>query len=262
MKVFFTILICKLLRFVGGLVGKGSSLPGQIALKLCPDILSRVQLPKYIIAVTGSNGKTSTVEMIAHILQKNGKSVSWNREGSNQIEGVTTMVLGSATLGGKVKTDILLIESDERFARYTFRYIKPTHYVITNLYRDQLTRNGHPEWVYDALLDSIYDETQLILNADDPLVSCFGQGRKNVLYFGADKLSSDTEKLDSVYNDGAYCPVCKKPMTYTTHHYNHIGHYACTSCGYHRHDRLTPSQLSTSRLAPWKSTENTPFLSH
>ena len=236
MKVFFTILICKLLRFVGGLVGKGSSLPGQIALKLCPDILSRVQLPKYIIAVTGSNGKTSTVEMIAHILQKNGKSVSWNREGSNQIEGVTTMVLGSATLGGKVKTDILLIESDERFARYTFRYIKPTHYVITNLYRDQLTRNGHPEWVYDALLDSIYDETQLILNADDPLVSCFGQGRKNVLYFGADKLSSDTEKLDSVYNDGAYCPVCKKPMTYTTHHYNHIGHYACTSCGYHRHD--------------------------
>ena len=46
MKVFLTILICKLLRFVGGLVGKGSSLPGQIALKLCPDILSRVQLPK------------------------------------------------------------------------------------------------------------------------------------------------------------------------------------------------------------------------
>ncbi len=236
MKVFLTILICKLLRFVGGLVGKGSSLPGQVALKLCPDILSRVKLPPYIIAVTGSNGKTSTVEMIAHILQKNGKSVSWNREGSNQIEGVTTMVLGSATLGGRVKSDILLIESDERFARYTFRYIKPTHYVITNLYRDQLTRNGHPEWVYDALLDSIYDETQLILNADDPLVSCFAQGRKNVVYFGADKLSSDTQTLDSVYNDGAYCPVCKKPMTYTTYHYNHIGHYACTSCGYHRHD--------------------------
>ena len=236
MKVFFTILICKLLRFVGKLIGKGSSLPGQIALKLCPDILSRVQLPSHIIAVTGSNGKTSTVEMIAHILRGSGKKIAWNREGSNQIEGVTTLVLSNATLGGKVKCDILLIESDERFARYTFRYIRPTHYVITNLYRDQLTRNGHPEWVYDAIADSIHDGTRLILNADDPLVSCFGNGRSDVIWFGADKLSSDTETLESVYNDGAYCPVCKKPMTYSTYHYNHIGHYACTSCGYKRHD--------------------------
>ncbi len=236
MKKFFTILICKMLRAVGKLVGKGSSLPGKIALKLCPDILSRVELPEYIIAVTGSNGKTSTVEMIAHILTENGKTVSWNKEGSNQIEGVTTLVLGSSTLGGKVRSDILLIESDERFARYTFKYIKPTHYVITNLYRDQLTRNGHPDWVFDALKDSIYPETKLILNADDPLVSLFGYERDNVIWFGADKLSTDTKELVSVYNDGAYCPHCKAPMKYSTHHYNHIGHYECTSCGYKRHD--------------------------
>ena len=126
MRMIFTILVCKLLRIIGKAVGKGSSLPGQVALKLCPDILSRVKLPSYIIAVTGSNGKTSTVEMIAHILTSNGKKVAWNKEGSNQIEGVTTLVLNSATLGGKVKSDILLIESDERFAKYTFRYIKPT----------------------------------------------------------------------------------------------------------------------------------------
>lgn len=236
MKKFLTILITKLLRFAGKLIGRGSSKPGQVALRLCPDILSRMELPKYIIAVTGSNGKTSTVEMIAHILTQNGLTVAWNKEGSNQIEGVTTLVLGSATLGGKVKADILLIESDERFARYTFKYIRPTHYVITNLYRDQLTRNGHPEWVYDALADSITDGTQLILNADDPLVSAFGQGKEDVIWFGADKLSTDTDELVSVYNDGAYCPVCKAPMVYSTHHYNHIGHYRCTACGYHRHD--------------------------
>ncbi len=236
MKVFFTILICKLLRFAGKLIGKGSSFPGQVALKLCPDILSRVELPKYIIAVTGSNGKTSTVEMLAHILTESGKSVSWNREGSNQIEGVTTLVLGSAGFSGKVKSDILLIESDERFAKYTFKYIKPTHYVITNLYRDQLTRNGHPEWVYNAIADSIYDDTQLILNADDPLVSRFGIGRENVVWFGADKLSTDTDAFVGAYNDGAYCPVCGAPMTYRTYHYNHIGHFKCTKCGYIRRD--------------------------
>ncbi len=236
MKRFFTILICKCLRLVGKIFGKGSSFPGQAALKMCPDILSRMKLPPYIIAVTGSNGKTSTVEMIAHILTQNGKKVAWNREGSNQIEGVTTLVLSNATLGGRVKSDILLIESDERFARYTFRYITPTHYVITNLYRDQLTRNGHPEWVYDALSDSISDKMQLILNADDPLVSHFGYGRDDVIWFGADVLSTDTSENNSVYDDGVYCPHCKKTMTYTTHHYNHIGHYQCPHCGYHRHD--------------------------
>lgn len=234
MKMIFTILVCKLLRFVGKLVGKGSSLPGQIALKICPDILKRVKLPEYIIAVTGSNGKTSTVEMIAHILMQNGKNVAWNKEGSNQIEGVTTLILNSCTLGGKVRSDILLIESDERFARYTFKYIVPTHYVITNLYRDQLTRNGHPEWVYNALLDSIHPETQLILNADDPLVSKFGYGKDNVIWFGAGELETDSTENTSVYNDGIYCPCCKKPLKYSRYHYNHIGHYECTECNYKR----------------------------
>ena len=63
MRLFLAIVTCKILRFVGGLIGKGSSLPGQFALKLCPDVLGRVELPRHIIAVTGSNGKTSTVEM-------------------------------------------------------------------------------------------------------------------------------------------------------------------------------------------------------
>ena len=45
MRKFLAILVCKLIRFVGSFVGRGSSLPGQIALKICPDILQRVQLP-------------------------------------------------------------------------------------------------------------------------------------------------------------------------------------------------------------------------
>ena len=176
MRKFLAIVVCKLGRFVGKLVGKGSSMPGKFALKICPDILKRVQLPPHIIAVTGSNGKTSTVEMIAAILTAAGKRVVYNREGSNQIEGVTTLILGSATLRGRVSADVLLLESDERYAARTFRYFRPTLFVVTNLCRDQLTRNGHPEWVFDALRPALAAPTPLLLNADDPLSSCFASG--------------------------------------------------------------------------------------
>ncbi len=234
MRTFLAILVCKLGRFAGKLVGRGSSLPGKAALKICPDILRRIQLPPHVIAVTGSNGKTSTVEMIAAILRSDGKHVVYNQEGSNQIEGVTTVLLTNATFGGRVKADVLLLESDERYAAKSFRFFHPTEFVITNLYRDQLTRNGHPEWVYDAILPAVHPDTELILNADDPLSSCFGRGHEKTKWFGLDRCAGDLDAPGGVYRDGARCPVCKGPMTYDYVHYNHIGAYRCSACGHRK----------------------------
>ncbi len=233
MKAFITILICKLIHFIGSAVGRGSSLPGQIALKICPDILNRVKLTDSIIAVTGSNGKTSTVEMIAHVLSSAGKSFAYNKEGSNQIEGVTSLILCNCSLKGVFKKDILLIESDERYAKYTFGFIKPTYYVITNLYRDQLTRNGHPLWVFDAIKPSIPSGCKLFLNSDDPLVSLFSSENSNTVFFGMEKQSFSTDENTGIFEDGKYCPVCSRAMQYSFRHYNHIGSYSC-SCGYSR----------------------------
>ncbi len=236
MRMILAIIVCKLLRFIGKLVGKGSSLPGQYALKICPDVLGRVKLPGCIIAVTGSNGKTSTVEMIAAILRASGRTVVYNEEGSNQIEGVTTLILCSSSLSGRMRGDVLLLESDERYARRSFRFFHPTHFVITNLYRDQLTRNGHPEWVYDAILPAIHPDTTLVLNADDPLVSCFARDHGRVKWFGLEECSISTKNHRGVYHDGARCPLCGGPMDYSCYHYEHIGHYRCRSCGHCRHD--------------------------
>ena len=236
MKIL-TILISKMLSFAGKLLGKGSSLPGKIALKLCPNILSRLTLPTSVIAITGSNGKTSTVEMIANVLIASGKKVVWNKEGSNQIEGVTTLLLNNATLTGKVKGDVVLLESDERYARHTMKFIKPTDFVITNLYRDQLTRNAHPFHIYGIIKEAVdlIPNARLVLNADDPIVRKFGVDRENVVYFGMDKNAYCAEETDGVYNDCFYCPVCKKPLSYEYFHYAHLGKYAC-SCGYSRPD--------------------------
>ena len=273
MRLFLAAIVCKLLRFVGKLVGKGSSLPGKYALKICPDLLGRVKLPPSIIAVTGSNGKTSTVEMIAAILRESGKTVVYNAEGSNQIEGVATLILANSTLTGKMRGDVLLLESDERYAKFTFKWFHPTHFVITNLYRDQLSRNGHPEWVYDDIQRAIHPDTTLVLNADDPLVSRFAYDReaqveelaeryglekpaqprsdKKVKWFGLDALSVSTKEPVGAYDDGARCPVCRGPLTYTAYHYHHIGHYSCPGCGFHRHEpnfAITDLDLDAGRL--------------
>lgn len=236
MRKFLAIVACKILRLVGKLIGKGSSKPGYYALKICPDILKRIQLPPEIIAVTGSNGKTSTVEMIARVLTASGKTIIYNKEGSNQIEGVTTMILNSCSLSGKCKEDVLLIESDERYARFTFKNFQPTHYVITNLYRDQLTRNAHPEWVFNAIRQSIGNDCTLLLNADDPLISLFAKDHEKVVWFGMDKQNFDYEKNPGMYDDGKYCPLCNAEMTYDYVHYNHIGAFSCPKCGYKKQE--------------------------
>jgi hypothetical protein len=86
--------------------------------------------------------------------------------------------------------------------------------------------------VYDAILPAIHPDTELILNADDPLSSCFAQGHEKVKWFGLDKCAISTDAPTGVYHDGAYCPLCHAPMAYDYVHYNHIGAYRCTQCGH------------------------------
>ena len=43
---------------------RATHFPGKLALKICPDFLRYIGKPKNIICVTGTNGKTSTCNMI------------------------------------------------------------------------------------------------------------------------------------------------------------------------------------------------------
>lgn len=242
MKTALIILVSKILYKVGKLIGKGSSLPGQIALKLDKNILKKLKLPEDIVVITGSNGKTSTTEMVCNILKKNGYNVGCNKEGSNQTEGVTTMILNCCNLRGEVKKDVLVIESDERYLRHTLKFFTPKYIVITNLYRDQMTRNGHPELIYKIIKEGIDEKSTLILNTDDPLSSLYGYKKDNVIYFGMNESKLSTKENTSVYNDGKYCPNCKALMKYDYYNYAHIGGYHCENCG---HKRIEPSYAVT-----------------
>ncbi len=240
MSTLLTILICKILIFFLKLTGRGSSLPGKICLKLNPNILKRLTLPKKVICVTGSNGKTSTSEMIAAALSKSGRKVISNRRGSNQTEGVATLLLGSATLKGKIKADAAVIETDERYAEAIFENITPTMLVITNICRDQMTRNGEPFFVRDKLSSAVKklpDRTKILVNGDDPIGMSLVFGRQNTVYFGAAENVLSSEKSDAIYEDVVFCPICSAPVKYSAYHYSHIGQFFCTKCDFRTADK-------------------------
>ena len=146
------------------------------------------------------------------------------------------MILNNSSLFGKVKKDALVIESDERYLRHTLKFFKPNYLVITNLYRDQMTRNGNPEHIFEIIKEARLDDIHLILNADDPLSSLYGYGRNNVSYFGINNCEISTEEFSGVYNDGYYCPNCKHKMTYSYYNFAHIGGFKCSECGHERHN--------------------------
>lgn len=216
------------------IIGKGSSFPGQVILKLYPSILSKIKLPKYVIGVTGSNGKTSTVEYINNILSSNNFKVAYNYEGSNQIEGIATLILNDCSLSGRCKSDVCLLEIDERYAEKIFNQINPTHLIVTNLFRDQQTRNGNREWVYECIKKAIHGDYKLILNSDDPLTSLLSSKTGNAVYYGIE--NQDGLYNIGVFDDGAFCPKCGSKMEYEYRHFDNLGSFLCKTCGHKKHD--------------------------
>jgi len=230
MKKIITITIAKILIFLGRLLHRGSALPGDIALRIYPDILRKISIPTLSIAVTGTTGKTSTTQMIAKVFEESGFLVSHNISGSNLIGGVATLLLNNVTISGKSKADVLVLEIDERYAKIVFEYFKPNYFVVTNLSRDQLARNGHFDIVYEDIKRVISDDMHLVLNADDPLVvQLVDEHKGKVTYFGVGK-HSDVEHSVSMDNlDLCYCPKCHKKLIFDYYHFGNLGSYHCPS---------------------------------
>ena len=133
----FTIIVCKLINKLSKLLGhEGSVIGGYYALKLNKNVLSKIKLPKYVIGITGSSGKSSSTELMYNILTKNGYTTIYNKEGRNTINAIASLILNNSNIFGRIKKDVLLMELDEGFMKYIFKYITPTHLMITNITRD------------------------------------------------------------------------------------------------------------------------------
>lgn len=215
--------------------------PGYIALKICPDYLERTKKSPNVLCVTGTNGKTTTTNMVADILSQSGMKVVSNRYGSNINTGVATALTHSVSVFGKPKIDALVLEVDERFSRLILPFIKPDYLVVTNLFRDSIKRNAHPEYIFSILDTYVPKTTKLILNADCLQSSQLLKDNDRV-YFGIDRLDTDVTECVNLINDFSICPVCDEKLKFNYLRYHHIGNAYCPKCGFKSYEanyRLT-----------------------
>ena len=215
----------------------GTSLAGKLVLKFHPTFLSDCAgfINEHIITTSGTNGKTTTSGLIAHIIEESNNTVVHNTKGANMLTGVANMF--ALSLGINKTFDYAVIESDEAYLNKLYDDVVADTLVVTNLFRDQLDRYGELATTASFIQKAIdkNKNLKLILNADDPLVSNFASGRDDVVFYGFEDVKYDYEIEQSNAPTEVFNCVCGKVLNYSKRFFAQQGHYSC-DCGYKRPD--------------------------
>lgn len=215
---------------------QGGVLPGRIAMKIDPELLS--DLASFVdcsVVITGTNGKTTTSNLIADAVAASGATVVCNRAGNNMEPGVVGALLearsGLKRSGGK---RVGVFECDELYTVRVLPKLKPTYFVLLNLFRDQLDRYGEIDHTQDVIAHALElsPATTLIYNADDPLCASIAARVPNTsIAFGIDGATgTESDRI----SDSRFCSQCNAPLEYDYVQYGQLGAYHCPSCGWSR----------------------------
>ena len=209
----------------------GTSLPGVIALKISNGFLSFLSkyCEKNIITITGTNGKTTTAGLVAHILKTNNDTVLHNEKGANMLSGIASSL--AVNYKPFSRFDYAVLESDEAYLTKLYNYINADYLLVTNLFRDQLDRYGELDTTAKKIQEAIEKNRnlKLFINADDPMLSELGAGNKKI-FFGFDDITYKTTLKDSQAPAEAVTCLCKSDLSYEKRYYAHIGKYFCENC--------------------------------
>lgn len=237
-RAIIAILLCKALRLLSRLLHRGgTAMPGRFALRVCPELLGLLAKDVKTVAITGTNGKTTSARMIEEAFSLRNMSYFANRSGANLISGITTEFVMNCSLGGKMRKEYAVIECDEAAARKVFGQLKPQVIVVTNLFRDQLDRYGEVTHTLENIREAIKGapEALLCLNADCSLTASLALDLPNrVVYFGVDQGAVPSHGVPEI-SDATHCIRCKREYEYDYISYGHLGGFRCPGCGYRRH---------------------------
>jgi UDP-N-acetylmuramyl tripeptide synthase len=225
-------IITKVLLMTGK---KGTTLPGKIANLINPGILGQLSVAYSdgIIMITGTNGKTTTANLLASIIHQAGIECAFNQAGANLLAGITGALIQNTRWNGFSRAGLALLEVDEATVPKFCQQVSPTLVIVTNFFRDQLDRYGELDKTIRMVRESLPKETVFVLNADDPLVAQFGTDHAPVVYYGVER-TPDSRNENRETREARFCPACGTVLDYTLFHYGQLGTYNCSECGFHR----------------------------
>ena len=231
-NTLFGKLVGKSSHFVLSKLGRGSTLPGKLALKFDNDILNTLARDYEVVVITGTNGKTLTTALTVGILKEAFGEVVTNPSGANMISGIATTFLTAKK--GKSGKNIAVLEIDEASLSRICDYIKPSLFVFTNIFRDQMDRYGEIYTTYQMILDAAQKvpTATVLLNGDSPLFNSVTL-KNPVQYYGFDTEKGEP-KLAHYNTEGILCPKCQHILKYKLNTYANLGDYICEHCGFKR----------------------------
>ena len=200
----------------------GTALPGTLALKICPDIVSRLSKHVRTVMVTGTNGKTTTCRMIEKMLTDARIVCMANRSGSNLERGIAADLCSNASLTGRPKKRTAVIECDEAAFKRVCGEVQPIVIVVTNIFRDQLDRYGEVTHTLESIRIGLEKAKGAVvcLDADDSLVASLAPDAPDrVRFYGIDAPLGEGAGV----SDAPRCIICGAEYEYDFHTYAHLG---------------------------------------
>lgn len=232
LKTLLGITAGKSAQFILKKLKRGTTYPGSIALKFDPEILDTLAKNYEVIVITGTNGKTLTTALTVGILKEAYGEVVTNPSGANMITGIVSTFLSAKKSSTSKK--IAVLEIDEASLPKVTKYITPSLFVLTNIFRDQMDRYGEIYTTYEMILEGVKNapKATILANGDSPIFNSKLVSNP-IKYYGFD--TDKTATTFAHYNtEGVLCPKCHSILTYSLNTYSNLGDYQCQNCDFKR----------------------------
>jgi UDP-N-acetylmuramyl tripeptide synthase len=227
--------------------GGGTAIAGVVAERFDPGLRRAAFAGRglTVLAVSGSNGKTTTTRFAAAALRADGRRVAINVAGSNMIQGISALALDTIDSLGRTRVDCVVAEVDEGALLVIVDELRPRVLIVTNVVRDQLDRYGELYATAGALeraAERQPADATLVLCADDPLVAQLAPAHPRRVFVGLE-LAESHDRITSAA-DSIRCPACRAPLEYRAVYLGHMGDWHCPNCGLSR----PPLDVAVTRL--------------